>query len=106
MTQTQSAVPDITSMGDAGQSNTHAVFVGPIKGDVTLADGTVYDVSPDIVWVRDLDHAQEVAHLVGKRYESEGHPAHMYTGVPFKYDEKGSKENFKQHRARLRGEGE
>lgn len=60
-----------------------AVMTGPIQGTVTCADGTVYDVSPMIIGVRDDDHAREVAHLVSMRYVDEGHPA-----VPgqFEYD--------------------
>lgn len=52
---------------------THAVLTGPISGTVTCADGTTYDVTPQLVEVAD-HHAAEVAHLIGLRYATEGHP--------------------------------
>jgi hypothetical protein len=81
----------------ASMSADHAVLVGPIKGEVTLSDGTVYDVSPDVVMCESREHAQEVADLVGDRYAAEGHPAHMYTGVEFKHDKAQSHRNYKAH---------
>jgi hypothetical protein len=63
-------------------SDAHVVITGPITGTVTTADGTVYDVSADQIVV-DPEHRQEVADLIGDRYATEGHPAHMYTDVPF-----------------------
>jgi hypothetical protein len=79
----------------------HAVVVGPIKGEVTLKDGTSIDVSPDVVMVDSLDKAQQVADLVADRYANEGHPQHMYTGVPFKHDKAQSKKNYAAHRTPL-----
>lgn len=64
---------------------THAVLTGPIKGTVTLADGTVVDVKPDVVYVDTPEQAAEVAHLVGERYAAEGHPAHDHD-EPFIHD--------------------
>jgi FMN phosphatase YigB (HAD superfamily) len=52
----------------------HAVLTGPIRGTVTLADGTVVDVRPDVVYVDSPEQAAEVAHLIGERHEVEGHP--------------------------------
>ena len=66
---------------------THAVLTGPIKGTVTLADGTVVDVKPAVVYVDTPDQAAEVAHLVGERYAAEGHPAHDF-GDPFIHEPK------------------
>lgn len=54
----------------------HAVMTGPVQGQVTLADGTVVDVSPGVVLVDTPEQAAEVADLIGKRYQSEGHPSH------------------------------
>jgi len=82
----------------------HAVFVGPIKGEVTLKGGKVVDVSPDVVLVDSIEEAQAVAEAVSERYVAEGHPQHMYTGVPFKHDKAGSKKNFAAHRKVLNGE--
>jgi predicted transcriptional regulator of viral defense system len=62
----------------------HAVLTGPIKGTVTLADGTAVDVKPDVVYVDTPEQAAEVADLIGKRYEVEGHPAHDF-GDTFTY---------------------
>lgn len=55
------------------ESDGHVVLTGPIRGTVTTGDGTTYDVSEVAVEVHP-DHADEVAHLIGKRYEAEGHP--------------------------------
>lgn len=66
----------------------HVVITGPIKGTVTTADGTVYDVSADNVEVAD-EHGLEVAELIGARYADEGHPSHMYTDTPFKHTKAG-----------------
>jgi hypothetical protein len=62
----------------------HIVLTGPIKGDVTLADGTVYAVTDPAIVV-DPDHAAEVAHLIGLRYAAEGHPEHD-DETPFAYE--------------------
>ncbi len=56
------------------ESDGHVVLTGPIRGEVTTTDGTVYDVSEVAVEVQE-DHAAEVAHLIGQRYADEGHPA-------------------------------
>lgn len=61
----------------------HAVLTGPIQGTVTLANGTVVDVSPAVVTVPDQATADEVAHLIGLRYAAEGHPE---VEQPFRYD--------------------
>lgn len=55
---------------------THALITGPIKGTVTLADGTVVDVKPDVIHLDTLEQAQEVAALIGDRHAAEGHPSH------------------------------
>lgn len=54
----------------------HVVLTGPIKGTVTLQDGTEIDVRPIEIFVDTLDEAEEVAHLIGERYAAEGHPSH------------------------------
>jgi hypothetical protein len=63
----------------------HIVFTGPIKGDVTLPDGRVVDVSAHYVEVDDDDTAAAVAHEIGKRYAAEGHPSH-HPDDPFVYE--------------------
>lgn len=52
----------------------HAVLTGPIKGSVTLDDGTEIDVSPALITVETPEQAAEVAEKVGQRYATEGHP--------------------------------
>lgn len=56
------------------ESEGHVVLTGPITGTVTLDDGTVVDVSNPVVEVSGKAQADEVAHLIGKRYADEGHP--------------------------------
>jgi hypothetical protein len=65
-------------------SDGHVLLTGPIKGTVTLADGTVYDVSPDVVEI-DPAHAGELGHLIGLHYEDNGHPEHD-AEVPFVHE--------------------
>jgi hypothetical protein len=62
----------------------HVVFTGPIKGNVTLPDGTVVDVNAHYIEVDDASVAAEVAHAIGVRYETEGHPD-QEPGDPFVY---------------------
>lgn len=71
----------------------HVLLTGPIIGDVTIEhDGQeiTYNVSPFAIVV-DEDHRQVVADAIAERYATEGHPLHMYTGVPFKHVKGGSK---------------
>jgi hypothetical protein len=63
----------------------HAVLTGPIRGTVTLADGTEVDVRPNVVYVDTPEQAREVADLIGARYAKEGHPHHD-PGVKFRHD--------------------
>ena len=61
----------------------HAVLVGPITGTVTLPDGTVIDVTPEVVYVDTVEAAEQVAHAVSQRYAVEGHPTDPnYTYTP------------------------
>lgn len=55
------------------KSTGHVLLTGPITGTVTLADGTVVDVSQPVIAVTD-ETAEEIAHLIGERYAAEGHP--------------------------------
>jgi len=61
------------------------VLTGPVKGDITLADGTTYNVSDDFIEVENQAHADEVAHQIGLRHEAEGHPDHDADN-PFIYE--------------------
>lgn len=71
----------------------HAVLTGPIRGTVTLADGTVVDVRELVVYVDTPEQAAEVAHLIGERYAAEGHPGHD-PGDEFVHNAKQSKANL------------
>lgn len=80
--------------------NSHAVLTGPIQGLVTLADGTVVNATPDVVYFDSLDQAHDAADKIAKHYKANGHPddIDIEDGVPvqreFVYDEKTSKENL------------
>lgn len=63
------------------ESDKHVVLTGPIMGAVELADGTVVDVSAPAIEVDSDAQAAEVAHLIGLRYEDEGHPEHAPTAT-------------------------
>lgn len=71
----------------------HAVLTGPIKGTVTLSDGTEVEVGPAQIFAESLEQAQEIAHAIGERHAAEGHPDHDRKD-PFEHDEKLSKKNF------------
>lgn len=57
-------------VADAGE---HVLLTGPISGTVTTSDGQTYDVSAPGVVVPE-EKVEEVAHLIGLRYATEGHP--------------------------------
>jgi hypothetical protein len=67
-----------------------AVITGPVVGEFTLADGTVYDASPDSTVVDSQEHADELMYLIGLHYERHGHPRHD-RHKPFKMDRKDPK---------------
>ena len=81
----------------------HAVMTGPIRGSVTLADGTVVDCRPDVVYVDTLEQAQELAGLIGDHYADRGHPLHD-DGDAFVHDRKQSEKSFAAHAKHLKGE--
>jgi hypothetical protein len=74
---------------------THAVLTGPIRGTVTLEDGTVVDVRPEIVYVETHEQAKEVAHLIGERYAAEGHPL-LEPDAKFTHDKKQTAKNLRE----------
>lgn len=55
-------------------TGTHAVLTGPIKGSVTLENGTEVDVTSPIILVDSIETAEEVGFLIGERFAEEGHP--------------------------------
>jgi hypothetical protein len=62
----------------------HVVLTGPVRRVFTMSDGTVYDATPDFVEVASDEHAAELADLIGKHYEENGHPSHD-ADKPFRY---------------------
>lgn len=52
----------------------HLVLTGPVTGIATLADGTRINITPGAVEVSSKAEADELAHLIGLRYQAEGHP--------------------------------
>lgn len=64
------------------ESDGHVVITGPAYGPVTTSDGTVYDVSEQVIEVGGPEHAGEVSHLIGVMHEERGHPDHA-PGDPF-----------------------
>lgn len=52
----------------------HVLFTGPITGEITLADGTTYDVSPMQIDCTSHEHVVELCHQIGLRHEINGHP--------------------------------
>lgn len=70
MTETTSTPERLIAAGD-----TVALMTGPIVGDVVLADGTVVDVTPQVLDELDPARAYEIAAAIGARLEAEGnHP--------------------------------
>ncbi len=83
----------------------HVVLTGPIKGRITLADGTPYDVNAYAVPVESPEHAAELAHLVSLHYEAEGHPDDIeydeesgdMVQRPFVYERSDEFKGYKPH---------
>jgi len=67
------------------ESGGHVVITGKAYGPVTTSDGTVYDVSDQVIEVAGPEHAGEVAHLIGLIHEERGHPDHA-PGDPFVHE--------------------
>jgi hypothetical protein len=55
------------------------VLTGPITGTVELPDGTVYDVTEDLIEV-EPGHELLVSNAIGERHVAEGHP--LFVGDP------------------------
>lgn len=59
------------------------LITGPITGTVELPDGSVYDVTPDVIEVwPEAGHELAISDAIGARHETEGHPGHG-GGEPF-----------------------
>lgn len=53
----------------------HVLVTGHVKGEKALSDGTVIDVTPGVILVASVEQAHELAALIGKDLEVNGHPA-------------------------------
>ena len=58
------------------------VITGPIAGNVTLPDGTVYDVTEAVIEVAPGDELL-VSDAIGSRHVAEGHP--LFADEPFDF---------------------
>lgn len=61
------------------------VITGPIVAQLTMEDGTVYDVSDPVIAVEDKHH-DELVDAIGDHYEAAGHPHMTDPSVPFVHD--------------------
>ena len=52
----------------------HALYTGPIQWLLTLADGTVVNVNPDVIEVTGQEQADEISFLIGEHWVKNGHP--------------------------------
>jgi len=60
-----------------GEEQGHAVITGPkARGVVTMSDGTLYDVTPDIIQVSER-HVSGVGFHIAKQLEANGHLAEL-----------------------------
>jgi hypothetical protein len=49
------------------------ILTGPVKGYITTADGTIYDVNEQFIEVA-ADHIDQVTDAIGMKHIEEGHP--------------------------------
>lgn len=84
-------------------SDKHAVLTGPIRGVVTLPDGTDVNVTDEVVYLDSIEQAHAVAHAIGEHYATEGHPHHRASD-PFVHDTDRSKKNFAAAKRALKKE--
>lgn len=66
------------------------VFTGPIVANLTMSDGTVYDVTDTFVPVAD-EHHDELVLAIGDHYAENGHPHHA-PGAVFVHDRAASEQ--------------
>lgn len=63
---------DYKGRPDDVEGNTGGLLLtGPISGTVTLSDGTVYDVTPEVI-EHAAGHAGPIAHHIDKMHEANG----------------------------------
>lgn len=55
-------------------SDGHVLLTGPIRGTVTLDDGTVVDVTPDVIEVSGPVEAAQIDKQIGAHWVTHGHP--------------------------------
>ena len=56
-----------------GEDTAHVVATGPATGKVVLADGTEYDVTPDVIQVHQRHVGDPICHAIARQHEASGH---------------------------------
>lgn len=62
----------MTDLNYDGPEGGGFVKTGPVSGSVRLADGTVYDVTPEFVRFEIEGHGHRIAHHIAKIHEASG----------------------------------
>ncbi len=55
---------------DAGYEQVHVLRTGSVQGPVVLSDGTEYDVTPDYIELKTLDHVGPINHHIAMKHEA------------------------------------
>lgn len=74
---TQRVVADdgtLTTRVWSDDPDAHIIMTGPIQGPVTLADGSVVDVTDDFVEATSQEQALAISDAIGTKHVEQGHP--------------------------------
>lgn len=74
---TQRVVADdgtLTTRVWSDDPDAHIILTGPVQGPVTLADGSVVDVSEDFVEASSQAEALAISDAIGLKHVEQGHP--------------------------------
>jgi hypothetical protein len=74
-------VENVWTPGPDGQI--HVIQTGPVTGSVILADGTVYDVTPEHIQVDKAEHGPAVAFHIAKTHEASGRLGKLVHGEDY-----------------------
>lgn len=72
--------PDGSLTWDGSDGTEGVVKTGPVSGTVRLKDGTVYDVTPDLIESKAPGHGGRIAHHIAKLHEASGRLAEFQNG--------------------------
>lgn len=81
----------------------HVILTGPIRGTVTLADGTEVDVTPPFVAVDSPEEVEEISFLIGEHWVENGHPDDVEDGVQRPFVHEYDKTKFGKHPRKFSG---